>query len=165
MTNARTPVTMISCRLRPASAHDAALLWEWANDSEVRRQSFHPEPIRWDAHVTWFRGKLSDPQCLIAILEDEQADALGQIRFDNGAEGLEVDISIAASRRGQRLGGVLLQLGLEQALRRWKAGTLVRANVLADNRRSIRLFERSGFRPSRTVLREGLSSVQLERTL
>lgn len=133
-------------RLRAATGADARRLWEWANDPSVRRQAFHEAQIPWETHQTWFGRKLADPEaCLLAILESSDGSAVGQIRFDRGDEGLEIDIAINPAYRGKRLGRELLRQGLRHAQAKWVRGTRVIAHVLDGNAASTRLFAESGF--------------------
>jgi len=46
--------------LRRVEEADCSLLWEWANEPEVRSASFSSTPIAWDEHREWFTKKLGD---------------------------------------------------------------------------------------------------------
>lgn len=155
----------IQYQLRRASKQDAHLLWEWANDPVVRGQAFHPAPIPWETHEQWLDSRLESPTCLMAILETATGMPVGQIRFDQVAEGVEVDLSVAAAHRGQGLGHDLLRHGLEEARTRWPAGTRVIAKVLRDNARSMWVFERCGFLSRGLRFSQGKSYHYLERML
>ncbi|MBI4644486.1 MAG: UDP-2,4-diacetamido-2,4,6-trideoxy-beta-L-altropyranose hydrolase, partial [Deltaproteobacteria bacterium] len=54
--------------LRAAVKDDCRMLWEWANDPEVRKNSFSSDPIPWEQHVSWFESKLRDPGYLFFIV-------------------------------------------------------------------------------------------------
>jgi UDP-2,4-diacetamido-2,4,6-trideoxy-beta-L-altropyranose hydrolase len=58
------------------------LLWQWANDPQVRNASFSSGPISWETHVAWFNDKISIPRAEMFIAEDERGIPVGQIRFD-----------------------------------------------------------------------------------
>lgn len=165
MTPARTAATMRACRLRPATAQDAALLWEWANDPEVRRRSFSPEPIAWESHQRWYAAKLTDAHTLIAILEAGDGYPLGQIRFEREPEHIEIDVTVAPGWRGQGIGRELLKRGLEAAARRWRAGTRLIAKVLPSNTASLRLFEDAGFVARGLRMAHDVSYYYFERAL
>jgi len=45
-------------RLRRATASDADLLLDWANDPVTRAASFHPDPIDRSGHVRWLAARV-----------------------------------------------------------------------------------------------------------
>ena len=61
--------------LRKVNKKDESLLFNWANDSDVRKWSFNKKTITLDKHKIWFEGKLSNKNVLIWILEDENISA------------------------------------------------------------------------------------------
>ena len=68
--------------LRPATAADEALLLRWANDPQVRANSFSPEPIAPSDHHHWFQRGLANPNRLLLIATAADGCPIGQIRFD-----------------------------------------------------------------------------------
>jgi RimJ/RimL family protein N-acetyltransferase len=139
-------------QLRRARAEDRRLLWEWANDPEVRAASFSAGPIPWEAHVAWFEEKLGAAEertpagSRIFIAEDAEGAPVGQIRFDTRSDGgWEVDVSIAKPMRGRRLAGLLITLGMKLIL---KQDTKVRVHafVRPANTASLKAFESAAFR-------------------
>ena len=46
--------------LRVADWGDVDLLFSWANDKEVRKNSFSSEPICYEEHLAWFRKKYQE---------------------------------------------------------------------------------------------------------
>ena len=42
--------------LRKVNLNDVELIFKWANDPDVRNNSFNTNQIVWDEHVKWFRG-------------------------------------------------------------------------------------------------------------
>jgi len=132
--------------LRRASASDARLLWEWANDPEVRAASFSPAAIPWDTHIVWFEKKLATAECLILIAEGERGIPLGQIRFERKHGGnFEVDISVAKAHRGCGVAAGLIDKGVRQLLER-EAPARILARVKLSNKASMRAFEKAGFK-------------------
>src|SRR5947209_18574533 len=86
---------------RPVRADDARLLWEWANDPDVRSASFSSTQISWEAHAEWLAERLSQDLHVILIAEDETTTPCGQIRFDPRPDGdWEVSVSIAGGMGG-----------------------------------------------------------------
>jgi len=132
--------------LRSARENDSRLLWEWANDGQVRAAAFSSSPIPWEQHEAWFAEKLRHDQCHILIAEDEEGTPVGQIRFDTRADGVsEIDVSIARAWRGQGLAVTLIQQGAQSVL---SAGhcTRLRAFVKPENVASVKAFEKAGFK-------------------
>src|ERR1700754_741766 len=88
--------------LRKAGLEDINLLFDWANDDEVRRNSINTNRISFEEHEIWFNKMLTSPDCLMLILEINQEPA-GQLRFDhNESEGnWKIGFSIAKKFRGR----------------------------------------------------------------
>src|SRR4051812_22540405 len=93
-----------SVRLREVADSDMSLLWQWANDAEVRATAFHPEPIAWESHVTWFTARRADRTCRMHVITDAAGTPLGQLRIDFYLDHAEVHLSIAAEQRGRGVG-------------------------------------------------------------
>ena len=128
-------------RLRRATPEDEDLLLRWANDSEVRAMARRRDPIAPDAHRAWYEGKLADPQCRIWIAELDGTPA-GQVRLDRRGASAEVDISVAADRRGRGVGHYMLTA---PALADWPGLERLEAAVRRGNRGSLGLFRGAGF--------------------
>lgn len=120
---------------------DEALLLAWANDPDVRRMSRRQARIAPDAHRAWFAGRFADPTCRIWIAEEDGAPA-GQVRLDRSGNAAEIDISVAAERRGRGIGLYLLTA---PELVDWPGLERLDAWVRYDNDASLALFRRAGF--------------------
>jgi UDP-2,4-diacetamido-2,4,6-trideoxy-beta-L-altropyranose hydrolase len=132
-------------RLRPPHESDSRLLWEWANDPEVRAASFSPAPIPWETHEAWFNKKLRSG-CHILIAEDEEGTPFGQIRFDQRSDGdLEIDVSIARAWRGRGLGAEIIREAIGVILNT-NFPSRFHAFVKPGNAASATAFEASGFK-------------------
>lgn len=128
--------------LRPATADDARLLHEWANDPETRAQSFTTDPIPWDGHVAWFGRVLADPDRCLWLLEN-YGQSVGSIRFDAENGRALVSVQIAPQARGQGLGKRIV--GEASALYRSATGRVLDAEIKPGNAASIRAFEAAGY--------------------
>jgi UDP-2,4-diacetamido-2,4,6-trideoxy-beta-L-altropyranose hydrolase len=136
----------VRLRLRRAQENDIGLLWEWANDSQVRAASFSSAEIPWASHAAWFAKKLQQDQCRIFIAEDEKGTPVGQIRFDGRADGdCEIDVSIAKAWRGRGVAATLIRQAVPLV---WHAGhcAQIHALVKSENVASVKAFERAGFK-------------------
>jgi UDP-2,4-diacetamido-2,4,6-trideoxy-beta-L-altropyranose hydrolase len=125
--------------LRPAVSDDSRLLFEWANDSAVRAVSFNSAPIPWADHERWFRSKLSNPNAVLLIAQNENAQPIGVARFEIEQGVATISISISADCRGHGYGRELIDVASETVLRRPEV-TSIRALVKPDNLASARAF-------------------------
>lgn len=146
-------------RLRPATADDARLVWEWVNDPLVRASSFAPAPIPWTDHEAWFAGLLADDARVLFIVHDVDDAPIGQVRFERRADDLhEIAISLAAAGRGRGIGAEVIAAGLRSLWSR-APGTRVLARIKPTNHASLRAFATAGF----TVDRNTPAAVDLTR--
>lgn len=150
-------------RLRPVEPGDCALLWEWANDPEVRAAAFNTELIPWTDHVAWFYARLSSERSRILLAVTPDGIPIGQVRFDLGADGheAEIDISIASAHRGRGLGEDLLVMACREYQR--ETGLVLAARVRPMNGRSMKIFASAGFVCSGIVKVRGSDVVRWER--
>lgn len=140
-------------RLRPATLSDAALLFGWVNDPEVRRQSLNSAPIGWPDHVAWFNGRIGGDQCQIFILETPAGLPVGQIRFDvRDRNSARMSYLLDPVARGRHWATRLIRLGIEKLAERGRFD--LRAEVKPGNAASMKAFERLGFKAS--VAKDGL---------
>jgi UDP-2,4-diacetamido-2,4,6-trideoxy-beta-L-altropyranose hydrolase len=144
--------SQLPLRLRPATASDEALLLRWANDPQVRANSFSPAPISSADHQRWFQAGLSDANRLLLIACDVSGCPLGQIRFDrqppnSGSGPVEalIDLSLDRCARGHGLAAELVCLGLQAMEHHWGPSTEAVADVLDGNAASQATFARAGF--------------------
>jgi UDP-2,4-diacetamido-2,4,6-trideoxy-beta-L-altropyranose hydrolase len=141
--------------LRPATLADVTALWNLANQPDVRRNCFSPEPIPLVGHIRWFAARLASPDtCLNVIVRNGRL--LGQIRHDRRPDGQTADIGIAVAPagRGQGLGRRLIMETATLACREL-AVSVLHAIVYADNFPSLELFRRCGFAMVGTESRDG----------
>jgi spore coat polysaccharide biosynthesis protein SpsF len=127
---------MVNYKLRKATESDLNLLFNWANDEDVRRNSITNHTITFDEHSAWFSKKINSADCVMFILEVEQEPA-GLIRFDyNNTERVwEIGYSIANNFRGKGLSKVLVKDSME-LLNKFP----VVAYVKTDNLKSQKVF-------------------------
>jgi RimJ/RimL family protein N-acetyltransferase len=165
MSGAKSPVDRDSTagndslRLRGACNGDARLLWEWANDSDVRAASFSSAPISWEGHAAWFEERLNTDGSLILIAENDVGYPCGQIRFDSRTDGdWEIDVSLAKNMRRRGLAGVLIALGVREMLRR-HPGVTIHALVKPENTASSKAFQKANFTTVGTEQKRGSTAI------
>lgn len=125
--------------LRPADKNDLNLIFEWANETDVRRNAFNTESIPWESHVNWFNYRIDNPDFCMFIME-KNGVPIGQIRFERESDYWKIGYSIDAGNRGQGMGKKIVELGLEKLRGKFKAW------VKKENTASCKVFERLGFR-------------------
>jgi RimJ/RimL family protein N-acetyltransferase len=131
-------------RLRLATADDLLLYFEWANDADVRRNSFTHEPISLVEHEAWFARNLASPDVLMLVVESS-GTAVGQIRFDVDGAVATISFALAASARGRGLGRQLLRDGVRYLHASFPTVRVARGLVQPGNVASRRAFEAAGF--------------------
>lgn len=120
------------------------LLYKWANDDEVRKNSFNSDQISYDTHVKWFEGKLRSSSSYIFIGFIDSTP-VGQVRMEiDGLSGV-ISYSIDKEWRGNGLGNVFLQeLPFLITTHNVKVTRLI-GRVKVGNLQSQKAFERAGF--------------------
>lgn len=130
--------------IRRVVTSDIETCFIWANDPDVRSQSYNQNPIVHEDHVAWFMQKLNDPASYYYILEME-GRPVAQVRFQ--VSGSEAVISYLADQsiRSKGLGTSILSLGLEQFTREYGKPVNILGFVKENNLPSQRSFERLAF--------------------
>ena len=126
--------------LSEATIKDAELLFNWANEINVRANSINQEPIIWGKHLKWFTKKLNDSETKFLILTSD-GNLLGQIRIDLIDCCWNIDYSIDNQFRGKGLGKEIVRL-LINKFESYK----FKATVKKQNKASINVFTNLGFR-------------------
>ncbi|WP_299824488.1 UDP-2,4-diacetamido-2,4,6-trideoxy-beta-L-altropyranose hydrolase [uncultured Pontibacter sp.] len=133
-----------SIRMREATEDDLLLLFDWANDPEVRKHSFNPNPILLESHTRWLHTKLEDKQTKLYIAETDGEPA-AHIRFELLNGKAVISYLISDGFRGKGLGHVVLQKGVAKLLQQTPELNLVEGLVQQENMASVRAFEKAGF--------------------
>ncbi|MCR5279451.1 MAG: GNAT family N-acetyltransferase [Lachnospiraceae bacterium] len=135
---------MTEISLRSVTEADRKLLFDWANDREVRKNSFSTQEITWEEHCAWFARIMSDENVLQYVMEEE-GKAAGQIRFAIKDDTAEISYSIAGEYRGRGLAKRMVKLGMEKAVSERPKITEFTARVKPENVISSKVFCTLGF--------------------
>ncbi len=145
-------------RLRRVEESDCRLLWEWANEPEVRAVSFSSEAIPWERHLEWFNSRLTDSDAVLYLAMNANNIPVGQVRYQIEGTRAVVSISLAAGFRGKGNGKMALSSGNEELFRNTRA-TTIDAYVKPHNRAALQLFSRAGFRQEAPALIRGQQAI------
>ena len=130
--------------LREASIDDRDLLFDWANDPTVRKNSFSTDPIAYPEHVRWFGRVLDDADTLQYILVDGNVP-VGQIRLGLSGQEATISYSIAPEHRGKGYGHLILRLVAAEVSESHPEILTLNALVKEENLASVALFESEGY--------------------
>lgn len=131
---------------RRATKNDVALYLTWANDVDVRGNSFNTEEISLESHTIWFQAKLQSPSSFLFVCCDEE-DPVGQIRFEKEENSFLINFSVDKRYRGRGIGKFILRRGTKY-LRSLLDGKNMRilGYVKKGNTSSAHAFYGAGFR-------------------
>ena len=129
--------------LRKVNLNDVELIFKWANEPDVRNNSFNTNQIVWDEHVKWFHRKIHTDSIWL-ILENENKP-VGVIRFDKEVSSYILNYSIAKEFRGFGYGKKIVELGIEHLLNQNMEINTIEAHVKVNNKASQKVFNSLGF--------------------
>lgn len=146
--------------IRDATINDAKILFEWANDPNTRQNSFNPEPIEWNNHISWLRKKLIDPLTKIYIFYYHHT-LIATVRFDTNKNTI-IGITVAPSHRGLGLGTKILKIATNNF---WiNSNNEIFAYIKKDNIASQHIFEKAGFRFLKEDIANSIDCIILKAT-
>jgi RimJ/RimL family protein N-acetyltransferase len=146
--------------LRKAGHEDLNLIFRWANEEQVRNQSFNSEIISINDHKIWYKNSLRDENCLILIGENPSGFPIGQVRFNKlmGDKTCIIAISIDADFRNQGLGSKLIEQATKYFLKK-NQDYIIKAYIKIENIASSKSFLKAGFKFEDEILFQGQRSV------
>lgn len=131
--------------LRRANDLDKKKIWEWANEEETRKNSFHTERISWQEHEVWYDNILnSDKEALFVCMDFMKP--VGNIYVDWTKEE-KAYISYNVDPEYRESGYEQQMLALMEQEMRGKLGenSCFYAEVKAGNEASVHVFEKAGY--------------------
>ncbi|WP_051233626.1 GNAT family N-acetyltransferase [Butyrivibrio sp. NC3005] len=126
----------MSMNLKKATINDARDILDWRNDKDTRENSFSNEIIDYESHIKWFEKKLSDNNCRMFILIDNN-EKIGQIRVDINNKIGEISYMISPKYRGKGYGSKIVDLIEKELIGEVKVLT---ALVKSTNKSSQKIF-------------------------
>lgn len=149
---AGTPLTLREIgdyfQVQSADESHERLLFDWANDKDVRQNAFTTETITWDNHRVWYQSLLADENRRLYIFYRKD-QPVGMIRYDIQAESGRISYSIEKDFRGRGFGKVMVEQA-EQVLKKERPEIqMITAEVKPTNTASMRVFEELGYQMSK----------------
>lgn len=130
---------------RPARLEDEDRILRWANDLQVRRNSFNPGLIPSATHHAWFQKRLQMPgHCRLFIVESLEGYPVGQVRFERSDGEWELHYGIDACYRRRGIAANFLATALH-AFGKEFPDARVFGRVKPENEASCRVFRKLGF--------------------
>jgi len=130
---------------RKAKIDDIELYYFWANEINVREQSFNSSLIDFDEHKIWFESKLNDENCIMLIFTNLEGQEVGQVRIqkESGIDS-NIGISITAEQRRKGYSTQMLKISSDYFLK-INPNFIINAFIKETNLASKYAFEKAGF--------------------
>jgi RimJ/RimL family protein N-acetyltransferase len=131
--------------LRPATAADAKLIFEWRNDPVIVRLGSSQREVTWTEHEEWFSQSITSGKRRIFVVQNDGVP-IGQVRFDL-VEKSECVISayLMTEFTGRGWGVEAMRSGCEMIFEIWPIQS-VSACVRAENKAVQSALAKVGFR-------------------
>ena len=152
-------------KFRKATLEDSKLYFDWANDPDVREQSYNSNQIDFGSHSKWFKSKIEDKSCLMLVFQNEENLNIGQIRIqkENINEAL-IGISVSVEHRGNSYAKEMLQIASDYFLGS-NQGFKINAFIKKKNLSSKYAFEKAGFEFETEKIHENIQSFHYVKKL
>jgi RimJ/RimL family protein N-acetyltransferase len=136
-------INMLS--LRKPLKEDMEMYFSWANDPDVRQQSYNSNIIDLESHKQWFESAINDEAYFMCVFQNTIGEDIGQVRIQkqNDKEAL-IGISIDSNHRGKGYAKDILILATDFFLKS-NHGFLIHAYIKEGNLGSKLAFENAGF--------------------
>ncbi len=147
-------------QFRKATISDALILFEWANDSLSRSNSFNSQLISFEDHIQWLTTKLEEKENEILIFSVEGKE-IGVVRLEVSKENPEnavISIIVSPDARGKSYSFKMLRLAADQWKSRNSDGQ-IQAYIKKDNHASYKAFLKAGFGSEKEIDVKGIPSL------
>lgn len=137
---------MITLKIRKAQLQDSQDIHRIRSSKEVRERSHDSREFSFAEHDSWFKQTLTSTHRNLFVVTSND-EVAGVVRYDiaEGEKEATVSIFVAAKFWGQGVASFALVEGEKLLKVEHTRLANLRAEVLADNETSIKLFEKSGF--------------------
>ena len=138
--------------LQEASYDDCQVMFNWQSNSEIRKYSHNPEPVKWQQHCDWLKSTLASNNKHLYMIKytcpnSHILQSVGILRLDaiqNSQYKIDacwqISILIAPEYQGKRIA----EKAINEIPNAYKKQGII-AEVHSNNTASHRLFSRTGF--------------------
>lgn len=131
--------------IRKAEAKDIHDVFDLSNLHNTRKYSINTKKILWRDHLIWYDKVLKNDSIVLYIITDDKNVFLGQVRYNIQFKYAEISISLIDEVKGKGL-GIDILLKIQEMIKKDKNINSIRAIIKNENKPSIRLFERAGYK-------------------
>lgn len=150
---------------RTPNIADLELYFAWANDKDVRRQSYSTSPISFEEHKNWFESVLNNDQFMLFVFLNSDCEEVGQVRIQKQSKNRAIiSISLDSQHRGKGYAKEMIILSSDTFLKS-NGNFLISAYVKVDNLNSKFSFEKAGFLYLETIMYKAIKSFHFIKKL
>ena len=130
---------------RKPTTDDMEMYFFWANDPDVRIQSFNSSQIQFDAHKEWFVAAINNEAFSMFVFQNSEGKDVGQVRIEkqNDSEAF-IGVSLDLNHRGKGYAKEMLKLASDSFLEA-NSSFILNAFIKEGNLSSKISFEKAGF--------------------
>lgn len=148
-------------KIRRATILDIDQYYYWANDLEVRNNSYKGDLITLDEHQKWFSKKILSKDCFLYYFTDANDVPVGQVRIECIHKNDSViGVSVDKSFRTKYLGSKMVLVASNEFLKTNPTYRLI-AFIKVENKKSYKTFINAGFTLEAMVIHEGINSYKM----
>jgi len=134
----------VNLYLKRATVEQCDILYTWANEEEVRKNSFNQEKIPYEQHVKWFNNKIDSKNSIIFLCYEGEIP-VGVVRIEVEAAQGTISYSVDKAFRGKGVASSMLKL-LEEEIKNNKINIhILIGYVKFDNIPSQNIFKKLGY--------------------
>ncbi|MEJ7820844.1 MAG: UDP-2,4-diacetamido-2,4,6-trideoxy-beta-L-altropyranose hydrolase [Chitinophagaceae bacterium] len=131
--------------IRRAAPDDIDVYYNWANDEEVRKNSFNSEPISYEIHCNWFNLSMADKNMCLYIFTTTDNIPIASIRFKIENKRAILSYLIDEKFRGIGFGKIVLWEATKKLFEENYQVQKIVGYVKGNNLPSINAFFATGF--------------------
>jgi len=147
--------------LRNVTKDDCYDVWGWRNNPQVRKACFDIKPILYKKHQKWFSDKIIDTNVDFFIVENENKQKIGQVRFEKkGKDSACININLNPDYLGMGLGSKIIKHATEYFMNKYSKIKGITAEIIDGNMASQKAFKKAGYKfDKRAIVKDKKTSV------